>query len=71
VGIFVLSFAGLGYSLYPYLIVDRMTAWEAASAPESLLIILVGTVVTLPAILGYTVFAYRVFWGKATALAYE
>jgi len=71
VGIFVLSFAGLGYSLYPYLIVDRMTAWEAASAPESLLIILVGTVITLPAILGYTVFAYRVFWGKATALAYE
>jgi cytochrome d ubiquinol oxidase subunit II len=71
VGIFVLSFLGLGYSLFPYLVVDRIDAWEAASAPESLLIILVGTLVTLPAILGYTVFAYRVFWGKATRLSYE
>jgi cytochrome d ubiquinol oxidase subunit II len=71
VGIFVLSFIGLGYSLYPYLVVDQITAWEAASATESLVIILVGTLITLPAILGYTFFAYRVFWGKATLLSYE
>lgn len=71
VGIFVLSFAGLGYSLFPYLIVDRLTAWDAASASESLVIILVGTLLTLPAIAGYTVFSYRVFWGKATLLKYE
>jgi len=71
VGIFVLSFAGLGYSLFPYLVVDRITAWDAASATESLVIILVGTAITLPAIAGYTVFSYRVFWGKATKLAYE
>ncbi len=71
VGIFVLAFAGLGFSLFPYLVVDRLTAWDSASAPESLLIILVGTLFTLPAILGYTVFAYRVFWGKATRLSYE
>jgi len=24
----------------------------------------------LPVIIGYTVFAYRVFWGKSTALTY-
>lgn len=71
VGIFVLSFLGLAYSLFPYLVVDRLDLWEAASAPESLLIILVGTAFTLPAIIGYTVYAYRVFWGKATLLSYE
>ncbi|MDJ0654065.1 MAG: cytochrome d ubiquinol oxidase subunit II [Xanthomonadales bacterium] len=71
VGIFVVSFAGLGYSLFPYLVVDRITAWDAASAPESLLIILFGTLFTLPAIIGYTIFSYRVFWGKATSLSYE
>ncbi|MEM1410818.1 MAG: cytochrome ubiquinol oxidase subunit I [Pseudomonadota bacterium] len=71
VGIFALSFLGLAYSLFPYLVVDRIDRWEAASAPESLMIILVGTLFTLPAILGYTVFAYRVFWGKATQLSYE
>ena len=71
VGIFILSFLGLAYSLFPYLVVDRIDLWEAASASESLLIILVGTGFTLPAIIAYTVFAYRVFWGKATQLSYE
>jgi cytochrome d ubiquinol oxidase subunit II len=26
--------------------------------------------VVLPVIIGYTVFAYRVFWGKSTQLSY-
>ncbi len=33
-------------------------------------IILAGAAVVLPVIAGYTVFAYRVFWGKSTALKY-
>jgi cytochrome bd ubiquinol oxidase subunit II len=71
VGIFVLAFLGLAYSLFPYLVVDRITIWQAASAPESLKFILVGALIVLPAILGYTVFAYRVFWGKARELTYD
>jgi cytochrome d ubiquinol oxidase subunit II len=50
--------------------VDRIDIWQAASAPESLKIILVGAVVVLPAIFGYTIYAYRVFWGKARELTY-
>jgi cytochrome bd ubiquinol oxidase subunit II len=30
----------------------------------------VGVAITLPAIIGYTVFMYRVFWGKASELTY-
>jgi cytochrome d ubiquinol oxidase subunit II len=71
VSIFVLAFAGLGYSLFPYLVIDEMTIWDAASATESLLFVLWGVVFTLPAILAYTVFAYRVFWGKARELTYD
>lgn len=71
IGIFVLAFHGLAYSLFPYLVVDRLTIWDAASAPESLLIIFIGAVVVLPAILGYTAFSYRVFWGKAQKLSYS
>lgn len=71
VGIYVLCFAGLAYSFYPYIVPDRLLIDEAASAPESLIIILAGTAVVLPALIGYTVFAYRVFWGKATDLAYD
>jgi cytochrome bd ubiquinol oxidase subunit II len=70
VAIFVLAFYGLAYSMFPYLIVDRIDIWQAASAPESLKIILVGAAVVLPAIAGYTVYSYKVFWGKARELTY-
>lgn len=68
--IFLLAFIGLAYSLFPYLVVDRIDIWQAASAPESLMVILIGAVIVLPTILGYTIYAYRVFWGKATDLQY-
>ena len=70
VWIFVFAFAGLAYSLFPYLVVERMTIWQAAAARESLMFVFVGTCVVLPMILGYTAFSYRVFWGKARALTY-
>jgi cytochrome d ubiquinol oxidase subunit II len=68
--IFVLSFLGLAYSLYPYIVVDRLTIWQAASATKSLIFIFVGVAITLPAIVVYTVFMYRVFWGRASSLTY-
>jgi cytochrome d ubiquinol oxidase subunit II len=70
VGIVVLAFGGLAYSLFPWLVVDRLTIWQAASSTESLWIIFIGACVVLPVIIGYTVFSYRVFRGKATALEY-
>ena len=70
VAVFMLGFVGLAYSLYPYVVMDKLTIWQAASATESLAIILVGCAITVPAIVGYTVFAYRVFWGKARSLHY-
>lgn len=71
VSLFALAFFGLAYSLFPYLVPDRITIWGAAAAPESLMIMLYGVILVLPAILGYTAFAYRVFWGKASELHYE
>jgi cytochrome d ubiquinol oxidase subunit II len=68
--VFVLSFLGLGYSLYPYLVVDTLTFREAAASEASLRFVLVGAVIVLPVIIGYTVFSYRVFWGKAKELSY-
>ena len=68
--IFLLAFAGLAYSLFPYIVIDRMTIWQAASHPSALKVILAGALVVLPFIIGYTVFSYRVFWGKARELTY-
>ncbi len=70
VGVFLLAFYGLAYSLFPWLVVDKLTIWQAASAPEALLVIFYGVAVVLPVIIGYTAYAYRVFWGKSTALKY-
>ena len=50
---------------------DRVTIWEAASHPSALRMVLAGVVIVLPFLLGYTVFAHRVFRGKARAALYE
>jgi cytochrome bd ubiquinol oxidase subunit II len=68
--VFLLGGVGLAYSLFPYVVMDRLTVWQAASAPESLAVIAIGCAVTVPAIIGYTVFSYRVFRGKAQPLGY-
>ena len=68
--LFALAFFGLAYSFYPYVVPEKLTIYAAASAPESLAIILAGTVFVLPVILGYTVLAYVVFRGKARELTY-
>jgi cytochrome d ubiquinol oxidase subunit II len=68
--IFVLSFLGLAYSLYPYIVIDRLTIWQAAADAKSLIFIFVGVAITLPAIVIYTIFMYRVFWGRAQELYY-
>lgn len=70
IGMFVFGFMGLAYSLYPYVVIDRMTIWQAASSAASLKVILFGVAISVPAIAAYTVFSYRVFRGKATELAY-
>ena len=70
VGIFMLGFHGLAYSFFPYIVPDTLTVWQAAAAPESLMIIFVGALVVLPIIAAYSAFAYRIFWGKATDLRY-
>jgi cytochrome bd ubiquinol oxidase subunit II len=69
--IFMLAFLGLAYSIYPFIVIDRLTVWQAAAAHESLVFLFVGVAITLPAIIVYTVFMYRVFWGRASALSYS
>lgn len=71
ISLYVLAFVGLAYSFFPYIVPEKLTIWDAAAARDSLMIILIGTLVTLPMIIGYTVFAYKVFGGKAAALSYS
>ncbi len=70
VTVFLLGFFGLAYSLYPYVVMDKLTIWQAASSPAALKVILIGVAISVPAIAAYTVLAYRVFSGKASELKY-
>lgn len=63
-GIFVLSFVGIGISFYPYIVPGALTIEEAAAPDASLSFLLVGAVVLVPVILAYTAYAYWVFRGK-------
>lgn len=70
-GLFALGFGGMAYSFYPFVVPEQLTIYEAASAPESLWIILIGTLVVLPTIIIYSILSYTIFRGKATALRYD
>jgi cytochrome d ubiquinol oxidase subunit II len=69
--LFVLAFFGLAYSIYPDIVIGRMTVWDAAVSTETLNVIFVGVAITLPTIIAYTIYMYRVFWGKARELTYD
>jgi cytochrome d ubiquinol oxidase subunit II len=69
--LFLLSFVGLGISIYPYVVPRAVTIWDAAAPPESLSFLLVGAVIIIPLILAYTSWAYWVFRGKAGVSGYH
>jgi len=67
----LLAALGLAYSIFPDIIIGRMQILEAAAAPKSLLFTFVGVVLTVPLILGYTFFVYRIFSGVEVSQAYD
>ncbi len=70
-GLFLLGFIGLGISMFPYLVPESVTLWDAAAPESSQRFMLVGTVFIIPLIIGYTAWAYWVFRGKVDAHGYH
>jgi cytochrome d ubiquinol oxidase subunit II len=69
--LFLLGFAGLGISMYPYIVPESVTIWQAAAPESSQLFMLVGTAIIIPIILAYTGWAYWVFRGKVGTHGYH
>jgi cytochrome bd ubiquinol oxidase subunit II len=65
--LFALSYAGLGISMYPYIVPQSITIWQAAAPRDSQLFLLVGVSFLVPLILAYTGWSYWVFRGKVKA----
>ena len=69
--LFLMSFVGLGISMYPYVVPVALTIWDAAAPERSQLFMLVGAGILVPIILVYTGWAYWVFRGKVGAEGYH
>lgn len=68
--IFVLCFFGLVYSFYPFVVPGKLTIFEAVADASALTFLLYGAVIVVPTLIAYTLFSYRVFWGKVQPLSY-
>ncbi|MCJ2014746.1 cytochrome d ubiquinol oxidase subunit II [Methylobacterium sp. J-076] len=68
-GFFLLSYIGLGISMWPFIVPPSITIWQAATPPHSQAFLLYGAVVLVPLILTYTAYVYWLFRGKVTAEA--
>ncbi len=64
---FLLGFIGLVIGIWPNIVPPSLTIWQAASPPSSQGFVLVGALIMIPAVLGYTAYSYRVFRGKVSA----
>ena len=69
--VFALSLAGLGISLFPYVVPPAITIWDAAAPTASLIFMLPGALVMVPIILAYTGYSYWVFRGKTGPEGYH
>jgi cytochrome bd ubiquinol oxidase subunit II len=69
IALFLLGYLGLVISTFPYIVPPDLTIRAAAAAPESQIFMLIGTLVLLPFVLGYTALTYWLFRGKVAAHA--
>lgn len=71
IALFFLGMAGLGVTIWPYVVPPGVTIWDAAAPERSQIFMLIGVAITMPLIIGYTVWAYWVFRGKVTDEGYH
>ncbi|MGF6853025.1 cytochrome d ubiquinol oxidase subunit II [Paraburkholderia sp. CI3] len=62
--LFVVSFAGLAISLFPYLVPGQLTVASAASDSTTLTFMLFGIGMLFPVMIGYNLYQYYLFRGK-------
>jgi len=62
--LYLLCFAGLGISVFPYIVPGVVKIVDAASPAASQTFMLIGTAIMVPLILTYTAWSYWVFRGK-------
>ena len=62
--LFLFGMAGVGVTIWPFVVPEALTIWDAAAPERSQIFMLIGVAITMPLIIGYTAWAYWVFRGK-------
>jgi cytochrome bd ubiquinol oxidase subunit II len=65
--IFMLTFLGLGLVVFPYIIPNTVTIYDAAASPSALVFMIVFVGFLIPIMLFYNIYQYVVFRGKVVA----
>lgn len=68
--LFLLTFIGLGLIVFPYIIPNQITIYQAAAAPSALVFMLTFIGVLIPIMLFYNIYNYVVFRGKVVGSSY-
>jgi cytochrome d ubiquinol oxidase subunit II len=68
--IFLLTFIGLGLIVFPYIIPNQITIYQAAAAPSALVFMIIFIGFLIPVMLFYNTYQYIVFRGKVVESAY-
>jgi cytochrome d ubiquinol oxidase subunit II len=63
--LFCAMLSGLTYSMFPFVVLDNLTLWDAAAAQGSLQLVLASTVVALPIMVIANLMTYRGLFGRA------
>ncbi|WP_128891073.1 cytochrome d ubiquinol oxidase subunit II [Erythrobacter sp. HKB08] len=71
IALFFFGMAGLGVTMWPYVVPPGLTIWDAAAPERSQIFMLVGVALTMPLIIAYTAWAYWIFRGKVTDEGYH
>jgi len=66
-GLMFLGYSGFVISIWPNIVPPSLTIWQAAAPAQSLGFTLVGALLIIPVILGYSGWSYYVFRGKVRA----
>lgn len=68
--LFLLTFIGLALVVFPYIIPNQITIYEASADPSSLVIMIIFIGFLIPVMLFYNLYQYIVFRGKVTGSHY-
>lgn len=69
--LFVIGISGMALIVFPDIVPFNVSFWDAASSSTSQEFVLIGAIIVIPVVLGYSAFAYWIFRGRTPEKGWE